>query len=358
VTENSALAGERMAFFNEPPLHDFPDRAIRHLQSHPAHLRELVEAVVPAVAPRLDFNHVTELKRDFPLPDWRRREADLLFHVPFRSAEPALETLLCLLIEHQSAADPPAPLRTLWYAALYWERQWRAWEERHARADPLRLCPVLPIILHTGNQPWTAPRGLRELMSGPAELHAHVPDWRPLFFDLAERSPEELLHMVGHWLPALAVVRGERDEQSRFQALLTEVLRRLASLHDTEPLRWGELLRFVLSWGLRRRPRGEQQTVYEAVLASHQEAQLRQEMEQMAQVLGQTWEQELLAQGRAIGKAEEARALLLRLGRRRFGEPDAATIAALEAVSDLPHLERMSEAILDAPNWAALLAVP
>ena len=286
-----------MTFFNDPPLHDFPDRAIRKLQAIPAHLRELVQAVAPALAARLDFERRTELKRDFPLPDWRRRETDLLFHVPFRAGEPADETLLCLLIEHQSAEDPPAPLRTLWYAVLYWERQWRAWADDHQRGDPLRLCPVLPILLHTGNEPWTAARGLRELMTGPAELHAHVPDWRPLFFDLAERTPESLLASMGAWLPALAVVRAEEDERERFQAVLTEVLRKLTTIHDAEPLRWHELLDFVLSWGLRRRPRAERQTVYDAVLASQQQAELRQEMEQMAHTLGQTWEQEMLAQG-------------------------------------------------------------
>src|SRR5208283_570090 len=60
-------------------------------------------------------------------------------------------------------------------------------------------------------------------------------------------SPEALLQSAGHWLPALAVVRAEGEESERFQAVLTEVLRRLASLHDTERPRWGELLRFVLS---------------------------------------------------------------------------------------------------------------
>lgn len=360
-----------MAYFDDPPLHDFPDRAIRALQSFPAHLCELVQDVAPTLAPRLDFEQTRPLERDFPLPDWRRREADLLFHVPFRGA-PYQETLLCLLIEHQSAADPPAPLRTLWYAVLYWERQWRGWSERHPRGEPLRLHPVLPILLHTGAKPWDAARGLRELMTGSPELHAHVPDWRPLFFDLAERTPEALLQAVGHWLPTLAVVRAENEERERFQAVMTEVLRRLAGLHDLDLMRWGELLRFVLSWGLRRRPRNEQQAVYEAVRASHQQAELRQEMEQMAHTLGQTWEQELLARGREIGreeglvmgkaegeakgKAEEAHSLLLRQGRKRFGEPDATLLAALKAITDLSRLERMSEAILEVPGWPELLA--
>lgn len=241
---------------------------------------------------------------------------------------------------------------------------------QHRRGERLRLNPVLPLVLHTGTEPWTAARSLRDLMTGPPELQAYVPDWQPLFFDLAERTPDDLLQTVAHWLPALAVVRAEEAPRERFQAVLTEVLRRLAALHDAEPLRWGELLRFVLSWGIRRRPHDEQQTVYEAVRASHEQAELRQEMEQMTQTIKRTWEQEVwaralqtgkeegLAEGQAKGRAEEARALLLRQGRKRFGEPDAATVAALEAIADLPRLERMWDAFLEVPGWTELLATP
>jgi hypothetical protein len=220
----------------------------------------------------------------------------------------------------------------------------------------LQLHPVLPVILHTGLEPWTAPRGLRELMTGPTELYGHVPDWRPLFFDLSARTPEELLKAVGQWLPALAVVRAEREDRERFEAVLTDVLGRLADLHDTDRLRWSELLRFVLSWGLRRRPGNEQQTVFDAVLASHQQGKLREEMEHMAHALGQTWEQELLQRGREIGKQEGVRSVLLHLGRKRFGEPDAATIVALENINDLARLERMSEALGSVSSWADVLA--
>ncbi len=64
------------------------------------------------------------------------------------------------------------------------------------------------------------------------------------------------------------------------------------------------------------------------------------------------------AEGEAKGKAEEARAVLLRQGRIRFGEPAAATVQALDAITDLPRLERMIEAILTVPGWAELLATP
>lgn len=49
---------------------------------------------------------------------------------------------------------------------------------------------------------------------------------------------------------------------------------------------------------------------------------------------------------------------LLRQGRKRFSSPDAATEAALTAITDLARLERLAEAILTAGSWSDLLATP
>ena len=64
-----------------------------------------------------------------------------------------------------------------------------------------------------------------------------------------------------------------------------------------------------------------------------------------------------LAEGRQEGKVEGEQELLLRQGTKRFGEPDAATIAALEAIQDIDRLGALGERILD-PNiqdWNDLL---
>jgi predicted transposase YdaD len=58
------------------------------------------------------------------------------------------------------------------------------------------------------------------------------------------------------------------------------------------------------------------------------------------------------------GRTEEAKAILLRLGRKRFDLPDPASTAALEAITDLDRLERMSERLLEVTSWQELLATP
>lgn len=61
------------------------------------------------------------------------------------------------------------------------------------------------------------------------------------------------------------------------------------------------------------------------------------------------------AKGRVEGEANEARNLVLKLGRRRFGPPDAATQAKIEAIASVEEMERLAERLLEVENWEELL---
>jgi hypothetical protein len=55
------------------------------------------------------------------------------------------------------------------------------------------------------------------------------------------------------------------------------------------------------------------------------------------------------------GRVEQAHRFLLRLGRKRFGEPDQATRQALEAITNLKKLDRLADRVLEAESWQDLL---
>ena len=55
--------------------------------------------------------------------------------------------------------------------------------------------------------------------------------------------------------------------------------------------------------------------------------------------------------GKAEGKLEGERAIILRLGRKRFGEPDAATLEKLESIQQIERLEEISDRLITATNW-------
>jgi predicted transposase YdaD len=64
------------------------------------------------------------------------------------------------------------------------------------------------------------------------------------------------------------------------------------------------------------------------------------------------------AKGLAKGGVSEAKRLLLLLGTKRFGAPDARSQAALEALDDLARLEDLGVRLLDAESWHDLLGKP
>ena len=66
--------------------------------------------------------------------------------------------------------------------------------------------------------------------------------------------------------------------------------------------------------------------------------------------------QAILQEGREEGRAEEAQAILLRLGTKRFGPPAETTRAALETIAAIEQRERLSERLLDVESWEELLA--
>jgi Domain of unknown function (DUF4351) len=66
---------------------------------------------------------------------------------------------------------------------------------------------------------------------------------------------------------------------------------------------------------------------------------------------------EIRAQGREEGRAEGARALVLRLGQQKFGRaPAKKQQKQLESIADLAELEALAERLRDSDSWADLLA--
>lgn len=60
------------------------------------------------------------------------------------------------------------------------------------------------------------------------------------------------------------------------------------------------------------------------------------------------------AEGEARGRAEEARAIILRLGRKRLGEPSAEAQSALNSITAPQALEELAERLLEVENWDEL----
>ncbi len=324
-------------------LHDFADRSIREQLQHPENLRDLLADALPDLVAGFDFSRVECLPRDFLLEDWRGRESDLLFRIPYRTADGEQWVLVCVLIEHQSSADPRMPLRMLLYTVLFWEREWKAWEDRKPPRPDFRLTPVVPIVFHTGQRPWSSPRVLAELLGGPDVFRRFAPQYQPLFWDLAERDPEELVRQAAAWLQALAVVRAQDADAATFRRLMYEVERRWNDLSIRDRLRWRELMRFILAWAQHRRPPEEFDAVVADAVAAQAGAAQQREIETMKQTMAEWFHEKGRAEGLAEGRAEGAlitgREMLRTFLEHRFGPLPEDLCRRIDSITDLERLK-------------------
>jgi predicted transposase YdaD len=62
------------------------------------------------------------------------------------------------------------------------------------------------------------------------------------------------------------------------------------------------------------------------------------------------------ARGEAHGRLLEGRNLILRQGRKRFGEPSDEIVAQLNAINSVETIEALAERLLDVENWQDLFA--
>jgi hypothetical protein len=268
----------------------------------------------------------------------RRRPSDLLFLIPYRTAAEEQWALVCVLIEHQSSADPLMPLRMILYAVLFWEREWKAWHDQPTPRAPLRLTPVLPIVLHSGPKTWSSHRELKDLLGEPADFHAFAPRWQPLFWDLASLSPQALLDSAEEWLQTLAVVRAEDASSESFLKVYNTVLERLEPLAAREPVRYYDLLRFILTWGLWRRPQEEREQIQQAALASQRDAVHREEIRTMGQTIAEWYVKE--------GRLQALRDTLRLQLEERFQTVPEALQQRIEATTDIEKLQLRLRQIL------------
>jgi hypothetical protein len=322
---------------------------IRSSLRHPESSRTFLESAVPTLAAGFDCTRAHCLDREFPLDDWRLHEADLPFEISFRHDAEELLALVCVLIEHQSDTDPLLPLRLLYFAVEYWDRQWRAWEQ--LKAPRPRLRPILPLVLYTGPTVWGSNRALADLLGEPAVFHAFAPSWQPLFWNLADRTPEALLASGKEWLQTLAVVRAQPRDTAAFEAVFKETLGRLQNLYGRDHGRWYDLLRVMLTWALYRRAPHERKTLLAAAKASQAEVRLQQEVQLMGQTIAEALIEEGIAKGEAKGELRALRRSLRRLLEKQFGTLPEALV---RRISELTDLECLDQAIVETPGLKSL----
>jgi hypothetical protein len=300
---------------------------LRNSLENPANLHDFLESALPEEVANLDFSSVRPLSREFLTADWHEREADLVFEIPCKVTGQVVPALVGVMIEHQSDTDTVVPLRALFNLTGFWERHWRQWATQPRPRGPLLLPPVFSVVLYTGEVAWGSNANIREMLAPPATFHPFAPDWGPVFWNLAERTPEQLL-AGGPWMQFLAVMRMTAGERAAFEDVYMAAVGHLGVVQDMDPVRWSELLRMILSYAQFRRPNGEWDRL--RAIAEIGTPTRVEEIRSMWKTIAEAQMEE--------GRLQQARQLLRELIEDRFGPLPEPLLQQIEAQNDLARL--------------------
>ena len=157
--------------------------------SHPAAARNLIEMHLPAdLVQILDLDSLELQKDSFVDDELRDSYSDMLYSIRLsgrfsgQDGEP-VEGQVYLLLEHKSQSDPMTCFQMLRYIVRIWEQRLRKGQS---------LCPVFPLVIYHGQEAWSAPVGLEELIGGPDVLFEHGVRMAYPVVDIGQ-IPDELL---------------------------------------------------------------------------------------------------------------------------------------------------------------------
>lgn len=191
------------------PIHD---RGYQLLFSNPIIFRQLLENFVdaPWVA-QLDFNSCEKLNKSFISKEYEKRESDLIYKIRWRDQT----AYIILLLEFQSTVQRFMAVRIWRYLAEFYTD----WIETHSVARHEKLPPVFPIMLYNGDEKWTAPDNLADLIENTELLGSFALQFRYLKIVENEFSPEHLLK-IGNIVSTLFLAETHYDYEQLTQELL------------------------------------------------------------------------------------------------------------------------------------------
>ena len=339
------------------------DPSFKHIFSHAFMVEELLRWFVgelhgaSELVDGLDFaglERVPEQSTTGPAVDKHGHANDIVWRIPFRerAAEDRVWLHLVLMIEVQGTVDHLMALRIRNYVCNHHLELWRG--KRFGATD--RLAPVLPVVIYTGPQSWTAaarmidlvtPAAVDDLDPGPASRRSRLfAGDGYLVLDTLRLAPDDLRDDN-----AAALLAGLCNQAAeRLPAQAAALRARL----DAPPLR--ELLEVALLWAgqTARRTIGLDLGVDDMAEVDrlHESGELEAYYAEQRRAYRERYRNEGIEQGIAA-----ERTLLLRQVARKFGAGTDGRLAPMLAdIADTDLLATVGEWIIDCDTLEEVVA--
>lgn len=164
------------------------DSGYKRLFSNRTIFRQLIETFIEEDwVSDLDFERAERLDKSFVSEHYKETESDLIYKVPFRNSDKVI--FLYVLIEFQSDVQRFMVLRSLNYITNFYMDCVLSFKG----IRQLKLPPLFPIVLYNGEEKWTAPVNIAELIEEYPPLGRHGLNFEHVVIAENEFGKEALL---------------------------------------------------------------------------------------------------------------------------------------------------------------------
>ena len=331
------------------------DTAWKRLFGLPILEEHLLRGFVVPAAQWLDFGTLRELSASWTGAGREQRHGDIAWRV--NCADGSGRSLV-LLLEFQSSVDQRMASRVQRYNGLAY-----AALQRQGEFDACGQLRLLPVVIHSGRRPWTAPGGATEIsMADDGEILLPLP-YSYLSLDVQRLAQD---HLPSRNIVATVFELDALESPADIVAQVQDLSDWLPDVADAATA--DTVLTTILEWLLTLRPRMFPGSGAATAVAELQQA-LRERENKMSLLAerAKQWEAEWLQQGieqgieRGIEQGVEhglaaERELLCHQAERKFDLATAQELARrIASVTDTKRLAEVGGWIIDCKTGAELL---
>lgn len=312
----------------QPKIHD---SGYKKLFSNRTIFQQLIETFITETwVKELDFTSCETLDKSFVADHYKETESDLIYKLKLHDKT----IYIYVLLEFQSKVDHFMVIRVLYYILSFY-MDYRA---NYKRVQ--KLPAVFPIVLYNGQQQWSAPTRISDLIEPEPSLGEYAIGFQYMLLNEKAYSKEQLL-AIRNIVSTLFLAEGHYNIASLEQELL--------NLYEQEADK--QAVSLFLNWfrqlALYGRVSHEDYEKLDYVYRTKAEVQtmLVTALEQERQKIYQQGE----AAGLAKGLAEGQRQTLLQFIHWRFQtteEEQAKVAQQLAQINNLQHLTELSQVFL------------
>jgi predicted transposase/invertase (TIGR01784 family) len=174
-------------------IHCPHDTGYKYLLSYQNVFLELLDCFVDqGWVKQLDRNQIILVNKSFVLPEFVKKEADLIYQLK----ENDREVIFYLLLELQGRVDFQMPYRLLLYMVGLWYDYVKGVDPKITRRKSWRLPVIVPLILYNGKGAWTACRSFKQTLAGWEQFGEYVLDFKYILIDVLRYPPESLIKLA------------------------------------------------------------------------------------------------------------------------------------------------------------------